>query len=175
MNFITFILLRNLQSKWKSNEDISSQYFIVPPLEIYCFVCTNVFEKPQFSSVQFSRSVVSDFLLGLEHARLPCPSSTPRVCSNSCLWSQWYHPTISSSVIPFSFCLQSFPTPGSFPISQFLISWPKYWSFVFSISPSNGYSGLISFRIDWLALLALQGTLKSPLQHHSSKALKDCG
>ena len=122
MNFITFILLRNLQSKWKSNEDISSQYFIVPPLEIYCFVCTNVFEKPQFSSVQFSRSVVSDFLLGLEHARLPCPSSTPRVCSNSCLWSQWFHPTISSSVIPFSFSLQSFPASGSLTVSQFLTS-----------------------------------------------------
>ena len=77
---------------------------------------------------------------------------------------------ISSSVIPFS-CLQSFPASGSFPMKQFFTSGgPKYWCFNFSISPSNEYSGLISFRIDWLDLLADQGTLKSLLQHHSSKA-----
>ena len=70
-------------------------------------------------------------------------------------------PTISSSVIPFSSCLQSFPESGSFS---------KYWSFCFSISPSNEYSGLISIRIDWFHLLAVQGTLKSLLQHHRSKA-----
>ena len=78
------------------------------------------------------------------------------------------HPVISSSVIPFSSHLQSFPASGSFPMSQF--RWPKYWSFSFSISPSNEYSGLISFRMDWLYLFAVQGTLKSLLQHHSSKA-----
>ena len=72
-------------------------------------------------------------------------------------------------VIPFS-CLQSFPASGSFLMSWFCIMWPKYWSFSFSISPSNEYLGLISFRIDWLDLLAVQGTLKSLLQHHSSKA-----
>ena len=104
---------------------------------------------------------------GLQHAGLPCPSPTPGVYSNSCPWSQWCHPTISSSVIPFSSRLQSFPASGSFPMSQFFgIRWPKYWSFSFSISPSNAYSGLISFRMGWLDLLAVQGTLKNLLQHH---------
>ena len=79
-------------------------------------------------------------------------------------------PSISSSVIPFSSCLQSFPASGSFPKSL-CIRWPKYWRVSFSISPSNEYSGLISFRIDWLDLFAVQGTLKSLLQHRSSKAL----
>ena len=97
-------------------------------------------------------SVVSDSLRphGLQHTRLPCPSPSPRACSNSCPSSQSRHPTISSSVIPFS-CLQSFPTLGLFSNSSALgIMWPKYWSFSFSISPSNEYSGLISFRV-WLA------------------------
>ena len=100
-----------------------------------------------------------------------CPSPTPGACSNSCLLSRWCYPTISSSVIPFSSCLQSFPASGSFPRkSAFQVRWPKYWSFSFSSSPSNEYSGLMAFRIDWLDLLAVQGTLKSLLQHHSSKA-----
>ena len=103
-------------------------------------------------------------LHGLQHARLPCPSPTPGACSNSCPSSQWCHPTISSSVVPFSSCLQSFSASGSFLMSElFALRWPKYWSFSFSISPSNDYSGLISFRIDWLDLLAVQGTLKSLL------------
>ena len=77
----------------------------------------------------------------------------------------------SSSVISFSSCFQSFPASGSFLMSQFFtIRWLKYWSFSFSISPSNEYSGLVPFRIDWFDLLAVQGTLKSLLQHHSSKA-----
>ena len=72
---------------------------------------------------------------------------------------------------PFSSCLQSFPASGSFSNESVLhIRWPKYWSFSFHISPSNEYAGLISFRIDWLDLLAIQGTLKSLLQHHSSEA-----
>ena len=124
-------------------------------------------------SVQFSCSVVSDSLWphGLQHTRLPCPSPSPRACSNSCPSSQWCHPTISSSVIPFSSCLQSFPGSRSFPVSQFFaIRWPKYWSFSFSMSHSSEYSGLISFRMDWLDLLAVQETLKSLLQHHSLKA-----
>ena len=106
---------------------------------------------------------------GLQHTRLPCLSPAPRACSNSRPSSQWCHPTISSSVVPFSSCLQPFPASGSFPMSQFF-RWPKYWSFSFSINPSNEYSGLISFRMDWLDLLAVQGPLKSLLQHHSSKA-----
>ena len=75
-------------------------------------------------SVQFSHSVISNSLRpqGLQHARPPCPSPTPRACSNSCPWSQWCHPTISSSVIPFSSHLQSFPASGSFPVSQFFAS-----------------------------------------------------
>ena len=95
----------------------------------------------------------------LQHARLPCPSPTPGACSNSCPSSQWCHPNISSSVMPFSSCLQSFPASGS----VLHIRWPKYWSFSFSISPSNKYSRLISFRMDWLDLLAVQGTLESSL------------
>ena len=110
-------------------------------------------------------------LHGLQHTGLPCPSPIPRVCSNSCLLSQWCHPTISSSVTPFSSCLQSFSASGSFPMSWlFPSNGQKYLSSSFSISPSNKYSGLISFRIDWFDLLAVQGTFKSLLQHHSSKA-----
>ena len=123
----------------------------------------------QFSS--FSHLVMSNSLppYGLQHARPPCPTPTPGACSKSCPSSQWCHPTISLSVFPISSHLQSFPASGSFPVNQFFsIRWPKYWSF--SISPSNEYSGLISFRIDWLDLLAVQGTFLSLLQHHSSKA-----
>ena len=108
---------------------------------------------------------------GLQHIRFPYPSPTPRACSNSCPLSQWCQPAISSSVVPFSSCLHSFPASGSFSMSQFFSSGgQKYWSFSFNISPSNEYSGLIFFRIDSFDLLAVQGTLKSLLQHHSSKA-----
>ena len=115
-------------------------------------------------SVPFSRSVVSDSLRphGPQHARPPCPSPTPGVYSNSYPLSRWCHPTISSSVVPFSSLLQSFPASGSFPMCQFFASGGN-------ISPSNEYSGLLSFRMDWLDLLAVQGTLKNLLQHHSSK------
>ena len=106
----------------------------------------------------------------LQHARPPCPSPTPRVQPNPCPSSQWCHTTISSSVIPFSSCLQSFPASGSFQMSQLCIRWPKYWNFSFNISPTDEHPGLISFRMDWLDLLAVQGTVKSLLQHHSSKA-----
>ena len=126
-----------------------------------------------FSSIQFSHSVVSDSLRphGLQHARRPCPSPIPKGYSNSCPLSQWCHPTISSSVVSFSSCLQIFPSIRDFSNKSVLhIRWPKYWSFSSSITPSNEYSGLISFRMDWLDLLAVQGTLKSLLQHHSSKA-----
>ena len=114
---------------------------------------------------------MADSLLshGLQHTRLPSPSPSPGGCLNSCSLSQWCYPTVSSSVI-LSSCLQSFPASGSFPRSWFFNQVPKYWSFSFSISPFNEYSGLISFRMDWLDLLAVQGTLKSLLQHHSSQA-----
>ena len=107
---------------------------------------------------------------GLQHARLPCPSPTPEAYSNSCPSRWWCHPTISSSFVSFSSCLQSFPTSGCFPESVLRIRWPKYWSLSFSISPSSDHPGLISFRMDWLDLLAVQGTLKGLLQDHSSKA-----
>ena len=113
-----------------------------------------------FLSVQFSCSVVSNSLQphGLQHTRPPCPLPTPRVYSNSCPLSWWCHPTISSSVIPFSSCLQSFPASGfSSNESVLCIRWPKYWSFSFNISPSYKYSGLISFRMDWLDPLQFKG------------------
>ena len=124
------------------------------------------------SSVQFSVSVMSNSCWphGLQNARLPCPPPSPRACSNSCPSSWWCHPTISSSVIPFS-CLQSFPASIFANESDLHIRWPRNWSFSFSISPSNEYSGFISFRIDWFDLLAVQGNLKSLLQHHSSKVI----
>ena len=121
---------------------------------------------------QFSCSVLSDSLWphGLQHTRPPCPSPTPRACSNSCPSSRWCHPIVSSSFVPFSSLLQSFPAPGAFQMSQFFSSGDQSISLRFSISPSNEYSGLISFKMDWLNLLVVQGTLKSLLQHHSSKA-----
>ena len=127
---------------------------------------------PYLLLLLFSCSLVSDYLLsrGLQHARLPCPSPSAVACSNSCPSIQWCHPTILSSVIPFSSCLQSFPASGFSNQSPRCIRWPKHWSFSFSISPSNEYSGLISFRIDSFDLLAIQGTLKSLLQHYNSKA-----
>ena len=128
----------------------------------------------------FNCSVVSDSLWphGLQYARPPCPSPTPGVHWNSRPLSQWCHPTISSSVVPFSSCLQSFPASGSFLMSQLFASrWPMFWSFSFNISPSNEYSGLISFRIVWLDLLqckglfAVQGYVLSPRNFHFGKVL----
>ena len=92
------------------------------------------------------------------HIWFSCPSPPPRACSNSCPLSQWCHPTISSSVVPFSSCLQSFSASGSFLMSRLFTPGGPRWSFSFSMSPSNEYSGLISFRIDWFDL-AIQGTL----------------
>ena len=139
-------------------------------------MCIKVLKSPcdpKLISVQFGRSVMSDSLRphGLQHTRPPCPSPTPRVHSDSCPLSQWCYPTIPSSVIPFSSCLQSFPASGSFQMSHFLASGCQsngIWAS--ASSPSNEYSGLISFRMDWLDLLAVQETLRSLLQHHSSKA-----
>ena len=135
--------------------------------------CQTILYPLVFSSVQFSSSVVSVSLRPHEsqHTRPPCLSPTPRVHSNSRPSSQWCHPAISSSVIPFS---SRPPIPPSITVfsneSTLRMRWPKYWSFSFSIIPSKETPGLISFRMDWLDLLAVQGTLKSLLQHHSSKA-----
>ena len=126
----------------------------------------------QFSSVHFSRSVVSNSLLPhwLQHARPPRPSPTPGVYSLMSI----------GSVMPSNHLILCHPLllpPSIFPIimvfsneSALHIKWPKYWSFSFSINLSNEYSGLISFRKDWLGLLAVQGILKSLFQYHSSKA-----
>ena len=94
---------------------------------------------------------------------------TARVYSNSCPLSGWCHPTISSSVVPFS-CLQSFPASGSFPVNQFITSGGQSIGVSASASVLHEHPGLICFRMDWLDLLAVQGTLNSLLQHHSSKA-----
>ena len=126
----------------------------------------------QYDSVQFSCSVVSDFLRphGLQHASLPCPSPTPRACSDSCPSSRWCHPAISSSVVPFSSCLQSFSASGSFQMSQFFTSGGQ------SIGVSASASVIPMNIQDWFPLgvtdliSAVQGTLKSLLQNHSSKA-----
>ena len=106
--------------------------------------------------------------MNCQHARLLCPSPSLRACSNSCPFSRWCYSTISSSVFPFSSCLKSFPSSGCFLISQLFPLGSQ--SIVASASVTNEYSGLISFRIDWLDLLAVQGTRKSLLQHHSSYA-----
>ena len=117
-------------------------------------------------------SVVSNSLQphGLQHARLPCPSPAPGACSNSSI--DLVMP--SNHLIlccPRLLLLSIFPSIKVFSNESVLrIRWRKYWSFSFSIRPSNEYSGLISFQMDWLDLLGVQGTLKSLLQHHSSKA-----
>ena len=127
-----------------------------------------------FSSVQFSYSVVSDSLQPHEsqHARPPCPSPTPGVHPNSCPLIELVMP--SNHLILCHPLLLLPSIPPSFRVfsseSTLRMRWPKYWSFSFRISPSNEHPGLISFRMDWLALFAVQGTLKSLLQHHSSKA-----
>ena len=119
-------------------------------------------------------SVISDSLRlhGPQHARPPCPSPTPGVYPNLCSLSQWCHPTISSSVGPFSSCPQSFPASGSFQISQLFASGNQSTgvSASASVPPMNTQDRSISFRMDWLDPLAVQGTLKSLLQRHSSKA-----
>ena len=124
-------------------------------------------------SVQFTCSVVSESLQphGLQHTSLPYPSPTPGACSKL---------MFIESVMPSNHCILCRPLlllPSIFPSirvfsneSVFHIRQPMYWSFSFSVSPSNEYSRLISFRMDWLDLLAVQETLKSLLQHHSSKA-----
>ena len=107
-----------------------------------------------------------------QHARPPCPLPTPGVHSNSCPSSRWCHPAISSSVVSPLLLLPSIP-PSIRVFSNestLCMRWPKYWTFSFSISPSNEHPGLVSFRMDWLDLLAVQVTPKSLLQHHSSKA-----
>ena len=125
-----------------------------------------------FISLVQSLSRVQLFATPWTAARwLPCPSLIPRVYSNSSSLSWWCHPNHLILCRPFFLLPSVFSSIRVFSNeSPVRIRWPTYWSFSFSISPSNEYSGLISFRIGWFDL-AVQGTLKSHLQHHSSKAL----
>ena len=147
---------------WKN-----SRLFSIMPIPTYMPV-----NSTQFGSVQFSRSVVSDSLRPHEsqHARPPYPSPTPGDHSDSHPSSRWCHPANLFLCRPL---LLLPPIPPSIRVfsneSTLHMRWPRYWSFSFSIIPSKEIPGLI-FRMDWLDLLAVQGTLKSLLQHHSSKA-----
>ena len=116
----------------------------------------------------FSRQVVSNSLQphGLQHTRSLCPSPSPEVFPSSCPLHWWYQ--TSHLLTPSSPAFNLSPHQGLFQCV--CITWPKYWSFSFSISPSNEHSGFISLKIDWFDLLTVQGTLRSLLQHHSSKA-----
>ena len=142
--FLYFV--NHLESYFRALSDLTHTFSTStgePAACIYLlFTCASFMQShcsnaPGTLQVQFSLSVLFSSLLphGLQHARLPCPSPIPEACTNSCPLSQWCHPTISSSVVPSSSCLQSFPASGS-------------WSFSFSISPFSEYLGLISFRID---------------------------
>ena len=132
--------------------------------DLFCYFTSGKLFSVQFSSVQFSCSVMSNSLWphGLQHAKLPYPSPTPRAYSNSCPLSRWCHPTISSSVILFFSHLQSFPASGSFPVSQFFKSSGQSIGVSASISvlPMNIQNW---FPLGWLDLLAVQGALKSLL------------
>ena len=122
----------------------------------------------------FSHPVIPDSLqpCGLQHARTPCLSPSPRVCPSSCLLHQWCCPGISSSDTLFYFCPQSSPVSGTFPMSWLFASDEQNTgaSASASVLPMSEYSGLIPFKIDWFDLLSVQGTFRSLLQHHSSKA-----
>ena len=131
---------------------LSSKYYLISPVIFFSMLL--LLSKPYV----------------LQHARLACLPLSLRAGSNLCPFSRWCHPTNSSSVSPFSSCPPSLPASGSFLMSWLCIIWPKYWSFSFSISPSNEYSELISFRIKWFDLPVVQGTLQSLLQHYNWKA-----
>ena len=138
------------------------------PNEVCKYYIRSYFYTCQFCSVIQSCLTLQSH--GLKNARPPCPSPTPGACSNSCPLSRWCHPTNSSSVVPFS-CLHSFPASGSFPMNQLFISGSQ--SIGVSVSASVLPMNILDwfpFRIDWFDLLAVQGTLKSLLQHPSSKA-----
>ena len=146
-----------------SDEQVCSKLMMTHEVKVIKLITSLLF-------IQFSHSVVSNslWLHEPQHTRPPCPSPTPGGHPNPCPLCWWCHPTISSSVVPFSSHPQSSPASGSFPMSQLFASGGQI-SFSFSISPSNEHPGLICFRMDQLDLLAVQGTLKSLLQHHSSK------
>ena len=130
--------------------------------------------KPSRLALLYSQSVVSNSLqpCGLPHTRLSCPSLSPRVCPNSCPLSRCCHPNYLILCHPLLLLPSIFPRTKVFSNESALrIRWPKYWNL--SISPFSEYSGLISLRIDWFDLLAVQRTLKSLLQHHNSEAIQN--
>ena len=144
------------------------QSFFLLILQCFIFCCTTNLNQP---SVQFSHSVVSDSLRPheLQQARPPCPSSTPGVYSNSCPLNRWCHPTISSSVVPFSSCPQSLPASGSFPMSQFFTSGGQSIgvSASASVLPMNtqdwspwGWTGWISLQCKGLSRVFSNSTVQ---------------
>ena len=146
---------------------INCFFFLLWECCTYLYLCTQLLVPPighdreeKFSSVQFICLVMSTSLRphGLQHARPPCPSPTPRVYSNSCPLSWWCHPTISSSGHPLLLLPSVFLSIRVFSNESALrMRWPKNWSFSFNISPSNEHSGLVSFRMDWLISLQSKG------------------
>ena len=155
-------LIFNFYCFWREIYCYLFHYFFVYNTCFLPVCCTDFSFATWFEwhSVQFSRSVVSDSLWSheLQHARPPCSSPTLGVYPNSCALSWWYHPTILSSVTPFSSCPQSFPASGSFQMSQLLA---KVLEFQLQ---HQSFQWTDFFRMDWLDLLAVQGTLKSLLQ-----------
>ena len=130
---------------------------------MYCVVVEQLLSHIWLFVTPWTATQLSDWTelnwTGLQHIRLPCSSLSPKVCSNSCPLSQWCLPAICH---PLLLLPSTFPSIRDFASELALrIRWPKYWSFSFRISPSSEYSGLISFRINWFDLLAVQGTLKS--------------
>ena len=172
-NLLTLVFLKHF--KWLNKcISIELKIQIYTHWNNWCFRCSSQLSQIIISagvlSVQFNHSVVSDSWRphGLQHARPPCPSPTLRVYSNSCPLSRWCHPAISSSVIPFSSCPPSFPASGSFQMSQYFVLGGN--SVGVSASASVLPINIQDSRMGWLDLLAVQGTRKSLLQHHSSKA-----
>ena len=155
---------------WLQSGHHAVRFFPLVAITVSAKHLRNVYETV-ICILQFSCSVMSTSLQphGLQQAGLPCPSATPVACSNSCPLSRWCHSTISSSVVPFSSSLQSFPAAGSFPISQFFTSGGQ--SIGVSVSASVHPMNIQDwFPLGWTGVLAVQGTLKTLLQHHSSKA-----
>ena len=165
-------ILHTIQKKIQQKCDKAMSYMQNHAQKLIFQLRTYYNQILELPSVQFSHSVMSNSLQphGLQYARPPCPSPTPGVYPNSCLSHWWCHPTISSCH-PLLLLPSIFPSIRVFSHESVLcIRWPQNWSFSFSSSHSNEYSGLISFRMNWLYLLAVQGSRKSCLQHHSSKA-----